>query len=528
MDQLKELLKRLNEMTDMEFVRGEIEKQLKIVPYEDVLEVEQELLNEGVPLEKMLEVCDLHSSALHGLLKEDKTAGLPAGHPLDTFKKENAALKREIEMVNVLIGQISKLDDTDMAGEIILKIHQHFNNIMDVEKHYWRKEYLLFPILEKYGITGPSTVMWGKDDQIRKMLKDTMDILPGLHYAMAAAAKGAIESHFNPAIAGLQDMFQKEEEILFPMSNSTLTEIDWFEIYKQSDEAGYCLIEVNEKWAPESAGTAEAPERTESSRILLPTGGFTPEELGAVFASMPFDLTFVDKDDNVRFFTEGTDRIFKRSKAILGRKVQFCHPPSSVDVVERILSDFKSGKQNKAEFWINFRGRFVHIAYHALRGRQNEYLGTLEVTQDLTDLRALEGERRILSYDSPKEDGTVHTHPADAGTDAKEQQSSYGQIPGTAAEQGGYAGAEDTKPQREENMDEIKITYDARNDLAAGIHPVNKVLSELDTLSEGEKYLLITPFPPKPLIAKAAEKGFSAEEKYISDTEYHTVFYKNK
>jgi len=131
----------------------------------------------------------------------------------------------------------------------------------------------------------------------------------------------------------------------------------------------------------------------------MPTGSFTLEELMAMFSTLPFDLTFVDKDDTVRYFTPGKNRIFDRSRAILGRKVQYCHPPKSVHIVNQIVRDFKTGKQDRARFWINLRGRLVYICYYAVRNAQGEYLGTLEVTQDLSEVRALEGERRLLMYD---------------------------------------------------------------------------------------------------------------------------------
>jgi hypothetical protein len=133
--------------------------------------------------------------------------------------------------------------------------------------------------------------------------------------------------------------------------------------------------------------------------ISLPTGNLSLEQLISIFKTLPVDLTFVDADDRVAFFSEGPQRVFSRSKAIVGRKVQHCHPPRSVDVVDRILSDFREGRQNVAEFWINFHGRFVHIRYFAVRDDKGKYAGTLEVTQDASRIRALEGERRLLEYD---------------------------------------------------------------------------------------------------------------------------------
>jgi len=131
---------------------------------------------------------------------------------------------------------------------------------------------------------------------------------------------------------------------------------------------------------------------------MMPTGNVTVEQLTSVLSTLPIDLTFVDANDRVAFFTEGPDRIFARSKAIIGRKVQHCHPPSSVDVVDHILDDFRAGRQNVAEFWINLRGKFVHIRYFAVRDKEGKYLGTVELTQDIAPLRELAGERRLLQY----------------------------------------------------------------------------------------------------------------------------------
>lgn len=155
--------------------------------------------------------------------------------------------------------------------------------------------------------------------------------------------------------------------------------------------------------APEGVAAPPDAAGADAGRVRLPSGSFTPAELTAVLNTIPFDLTFVDRDDTVRYFTQGTERIFARSRAILGRKVQFCHPPSSVKVVEQILSDFHSGRHEQAAFWINLRGRFVHIEYFALRDPGGNYLGCLEVSQDLTEKRALTGEQRLLSYTDREE-----------------------------------------------------------------------------------------------------------------------------
>jgi hypothetical protein len=179
------------------------------------------------------------------------------------------------------------------------------------------------------------------------------------------------------------------------------TEDEWGEIWASSPRYGWCLVEPQQGYQPPDAAVRESLRLASTEAVQLPTGNLTIEQLVGIFANLPVDVTFVDADDHVAYFSEGPDRVFARSKAIIGRKVQHCHPPRSVDIVDRIVTDFREGRQNVAEFWITLDGKFVHIRYFAVRDSQNRYLGTLEVTQDLTRVRALEGERRLLAYDAP-------------------------------------------------------------------------------------------------------------------------------
>jgi DUF438 domain-containing protein len=272
---------------------------------------------------------------------------------------------------------------------------------MDVQKHYVKKENLVFPYLEKNNITGPPTIMWGKHDETRALLKGAMEALKEMGETTAEEAEGIIDLVLEPASKSVEEMIFKEEQILFPMCMDTLDDKDWYEVHTQSPDIGFCLYDPKDEWKPEGV-EIEVTEPIAGERIKLPTGSFTPVELNAILNSIPFDMTFVDRDDTVRYFTEGRERIFARNRTILGRSVQFCHPPSSVDTVERILADFRSGKEDRAAFWINMGGKFIHIEYYALRDDKGEYLGCLEVTQDLTEKRKLDGERRILSYDEKK------------------------------------------------------------------------------------------------------------------------------
>lgn len=395
---LKEKIRKIDSENDTESVKQELEKLFKEVSHSDVVKVEQELVEEGIDKDKMLELCDLHTAALRGLLNPESHKNEIAGHPVHTMKKENQAIKRELELIQMYVDEINKVDNNQDVSDKILKIRSSINNLMDIEKHYSRKENLIFPFLEKYNITGPSTVMWGKHDQIRGLLKNCTEVLRSTEKINAEDANATIEFVVNPVTKLVDEMIYKEESILFPMALDTLSEEDWWQVYKQSDEIGYCIFAPTNEWKPENFSGEFFSDVVDVSKIKLPTGMFNLNELNSIFNTMPFDLTFVDNDDNVKFFSHGTDRIFQRSKAILGRKVQYCHPPSSVHIVEKILNDFKSGEQNKASFWINFQGKFVYISYYALRDEENNYLGTLEITQDLTELRKLEGERRILEY----------------------------------------------------------------------------------------------------------------------------------
>jgi hypothetical protein len=241
--------------------------------------------------------------------------------------------------------------------------------------------------------------MWGKHDETRSMLKSAIEALKAYPEASYKQLEGMIQNTFQPAIKSIEEMIYKEENILFPMCLDTFTDIDWYEIYKQSHDIGFCLIYPETEWKPEFSGD-DKTDVTEEGRVKLSSGSFKPKELESMLNSLPIDFTFVDKDDKVRYFSQGKDRVFARTKAILGRQVQYCHPPSSVGVVNRILEDFKSGAQDEATFWIDFHGKFVHIAYYAVRDEERNYLGTVEVTQDIKEFRELKGERRILQYDS--------------------------------------------------------------------------------------------------------------------------------
>ena len=394
---LKRLILKLHEGESQEKVRQELIESLSQIPYGEVVEVEQELISEGLPESEILALCDVHSAVLEGNIDLTGSKNIPEGHPVDVMVKENAELKKVTYQISELLEMIEYSINPPLPDHLI-KLRTLFNELYDVDKHYQRKEYLLFPYLEREGITGPPKVMWGKHDQIRELIKGSIEILQTENISKEDLAASA-ELILIPAIQGVEDMTMKEEEILLPMALDKLTEADWYEISKQSLEIGYCLYDPMKDWTPEWAQKQGINEAQKSgSHVQLPSGGFTAEELLCILNTLPVDITFVDKDDKVKYFNQSSDRIFQRNRAILNRDVRHCHPPASAHIVDKIVDDFRSGAQSRAPFWINKGGKFIHIEYLALRNDQGEYLGTLEVSHDLTNYRALEGEQRILSY----------------------------------------------------------------------------------------------------------------------------------
>lgn len=394
---LKDLILELHAGTDPEIVKVEIQKLLKNIPYGEVVEVEQELIANGLPVEEVTKLCDIHSTVLQGSIDLTFYNKRDVGHPIDTFEHENRALE-------TLVGEINhELNNTnaDNFAKQLMVIKAKFNDLYDVDKHYKRKEYLLFPFLEKYGITGPPKVMWAKHDEIRELIKTSIDSLSDCQ--SSEDLQSIIPFIIKPALDGVLDMIVKEESILFPMSSDRLTVGEWYEVYKQTMDYGYCLVAPTQEWKPKVMESSKVEELPTDNQVRFPSGKLSQEELLGILNTMPFDMTFVDKDDKVKYFTEGAERIFARSRAILHRDVRMCHPPSSVHIVDKIIEDFRSGKEDTAPFWIQMGGKFIYINYYAIRNENGEYLGTLEISQDLTKLRALEGEQRLLSYEKKGE-----------------------------------------------------------------------------------------------------------------------------
>ena len=384
---LKELIMKLHDGESVESVRERFAKLIEGVTASEISQMEQSLISEGMPVEEVQRLCDVHAAVFKGSIDEihqpQELINTP-GHPLNTFNLENEALEDFIS--NRIMPNLEayiKSDDEEDKNNLI----QDFNELWDIDKHYSRKENLLFPYLEKAGITAPPKVMWGVDDEIRQDIKDAKAMI------IADANKDEIYTKVKAALDKVNEMIFKEKNILFPMAIDNITEDEWINIYNESDEVGYCLIAPEGKWIPKRV---DAEVEDVKGYVKFDTGILSFAEINAIFNTLPFDITFIDKDDIVKYFSQGKDRIFVRTKAVIGRNVQNCHPPASVNIVDQIVSDFKSGAKDTEHFWIPMGEWYVYIQYFAVRDEAGEYIGVMEVTQDIKPIQAITGEKRLL------------------------------------------------------------------------------------------------------------------------------------
>ena len=373
---LKSILAELHAGLPLEQAKEKFEAEIGPVTSKEIFELEQSLLEDGVPPEEIKKFCNVHALLFDGSLEKSMEDPADPNHPVALFKAENAEIKRRVESAKALLPALRDGKGADWVRNIIEELRA-------VVKHYERKEQLLFPYLEKAGFYGPSKVMWGKHDEVRGLLKRA---LAAGAEDFPAAAQALLEE--------VDGMIFKEESILFPAALEKLKPADWAEIFRESAQAGYIFIEPPAA-AAEALDIAQNATSLAGALVTLPSGNLSLTDLTALLNALPVDLTFVDADDTVRYFSEGADRVFLRTRSIIGRKVQNCHPPASLGAVEKILAGFKAGTKSSEEFWINMKGRVIHIRYFALRDPAGRYLGSLEVTQDITGIQQIKGEKRL-------------------------------------------------------------------------------------------------------------------------------------
>lgn len=393
---IKEMIRKLHAGAKPEEVKEEFKEVLKGVGPEDIAKIEEELIKEGTPREEIQKLCDVHLAVFRESLEKEKPLA-PSGHPIHTLIEEHKILLRFADELRNIAQKVKQAMDLASIGKEMEQLNHIVEHLKDSESHYVREENVLFPYLEKHGITQPPAIMWSEHNQIREIKKKLYEVVEQYKnnidpYNFAKKLEEVVTSLGDM----LQSHFYKENNILFPTALRVITEDEWIDIKEQFDELGYCCFTPETAKEPPEKAEIKGAEIPAEGQIVFETGSFSPEELAALLNTLPVDITFVGKDDTVRYFNQSKERVFPRTKAVIGRKVQLCHPQESLHKVEQILNDFKNNNRDVAEFWINLKGRLIYIRYFAVRDKNGGYLGCMEVTQDITDIKKIEGEKRLL------------------------------------------------------------------------------------------------------------------------------------
>jgi len=380
---------------------------------DQLIEKHKDAINNIIPHDMLaLEDKQIRMGISAGLIKNDveKVLGVffkglkkySWTHPQkDTFLY---SLMLENEMFSFKLNQVKKIvknyeeKETKDFKALQKELLPHFNDFLEFEPHYIKKENILFPYLEKqWESYRPLNVMWSLHDDIRKKLKVIISTLEN-----ETAEWPETKKLFNEYFFLTFGMIQKENFIIFPVATETVSNEEWLEMHKQSFEYPFPFIEqpaIKVEQEQEKENQAK-PFAEENLGFLTETGNLSYEQVLLIFDHLPVDITFVDEYDKVRFFSRAKDRFFPRSPAIIGRDVQNCHPPESMHVVEKIISEFKNGNKEFADFRIKMRGKYILIRYFAMRDLDGKYKGILEVGQEISEISTMTDEKRLLDWNS--------------------------------------------------------------------------------------------------------------------------------
>ncbi|MFN4762905.1 DUF438 domain-containing protein [Gillisia sp. Q332] len=312
---------------------------------------------------------------------------LPEGHPVSIYFQEKT----------IITSLLEELKATDPKAEY-QKFYNVFNQLQSVERRFERKENQLFPFLEKRGWNGPSQGMWSFHDTLREQFRM-------LRKKIEAREFEEVEQDMHYLISGIFRLLLAEETTLFPNALKILTEEDWIKVRAGEEEIGWMLPQnppafpKEEYIHPSQDFTKRELSFSLENTAHYDEGYMTVEQVNLLLKTMPLDITYVDENDKVIFYNRGEERVFPRSAGIIGREVKFCHPPKSVGTVLKILEEFRKGNKSESSFWINFKGRLIYIRYFAVRDDQKNYKGVIEMSQDITDIKNIEGEKRLLDWD---------------------------------------------------------------------------------------------------------------------------------
>ena len=354
-EQIKGYLRRLSAGESLESVRADFAANFRDVEASEIMRAEQDLLLEGTPLDEVQKLCDVHSALFHGVTREENIA--QQGHPLYTFAKENEAISRLIDQLKTGVN-----------------VRENLEKLRETAIHYAKKGDLIYPLLKvKYGISGPSEVMWTVDDEIRAELS-----------SLSKEKKTTAEwtQRLNAVIDRMEEMVYKEANILFPICTEHFSHEEWKKIYRDSKDYAVCLSVEKETWEEAENCTCGHSSSAQNNVVSMPGGHLTVEQLTALLNTIPMEITFVDADDINRFFNEGP-KVFKRPSMAIDRDVFSCHPPKIEVMVRQIIDDFRNGRCDSIPIWMEKEGRTMLVTYMAVRDRSGKYVGTVELVQDM-------------------------------------------------------------------------------------------------------------------------------------------------
>ncbi len=360
--------------------------EIRFIP-KDILPAFDYLFEREKDIEKIRVVSNKIFNLLYKTLSSYPSLPLPQRSLLELLAKDNAEMKKFLQENKKLIKDLNKMPYDEQLRE---RLSQRFEQLLGFYRHYEVLQNVLFPVLEqKWKYNKCLQLLWYIQDKVRDDIKKTLGLLSDKDFDISEFNRVSSVIYFD-----MYTLAFREEKVLFPVILETIDSDEIALWLNQAQEIGLGFVTIDVKEHEKQSGVYG------EWQIVLPTGKLSVEQLMLIFNHLPVDLTFVDENDEVKFFSTPKERIFPRTKAIIGRKVQNCHPPDSVDVVNKILEAFKSGRRDVAKFWIQLRdGRFVFIQYFAVRDEQGQYKGTLEVTQEVSEIRGLEGERRLLDWE---------------------------------------------------------------------------------------------------------------------------------
>ncbi|MEL9999490.1 MAG: DUF438 domain-containing protein [Thermoplasmata archaeon] len=418
--QIKEKLKELHNNKNVEKAKEELREILiKIKPWEIPL-IEQSLIKEGVTIAQIAHMCNLHVELFREELASGmQLKGVPTWHPIDILLKENEELMKDSEKITLFIKSIEDSPNIEKIKEL----KDLIISLYDIKKHYFKQQMLIFPYLERRGLSAVSRVLWTKEDEIMDKIRESLQLLNNNYDKINQETKNKLLD-----LAQLiGDQVFRENNILYPTCWSLFSEGEWSMIQNQSHLIGYYKLKIPENiWKSDAKPLypyeidgkltneqiMKLPGEMKNALLMskeidtfspikegvlkLDEGYLNIDEIESILKTLPFEITFIDKEDRLRYFTYSENMLFLRTRTTIGRKVELCHPPKSVHIVKKIIEEFKENKRKNAEFWINMGKKMIHIRYFPVRNKNGEYIGTLEVVQDITEIKNLQGEKRLI------------------------------------------------------------------------------------------------------------------------------------